>query len=94
MQELLRRDRNHNLVDPVPDINHNNVNHGVHVGVVAAAAAAAANAEEAPAGADHAGNLRAEHQALLLGRGPTRFQPYRRPSWFPLRVSDTFYFEI
>ncbi|CAJ0594354.1 unnamed protein product [Cylicocyclus nassatus] len=38
------------------------------------------------AGAQGAGGLAAEHQALLLLREPQAFQPYIRPRFFPLRV--------
>lgn len=31
-------------------------------------------------------NLGAVHQALLLGEGPSGFQPYKRPKWFTIRV--------
>ncbi|VDO47150.1 unnamed protein product [Haemonchus placei] len=38
------------------------------------------------AGAQGAGGLAAEHQALLLLREPQAFQPYTRPALFPLRI--------
>lgn len=31
--------------------------------------------------------LGAEHQAILQGGGPTGFQPYNRPKWFPVRIT-------
>lgn len=33
------------------------------------------------------GVLAAAHQALLQGVGPSGFQAYRRPPWFPVRVA-------
>ena len=32
--------------------------------------------------------LAAAHHALLFVQGPTGFQPYQRPAWFTLRVSN------
>ncbi|XP_065210873.1 E3 ubiquitin-protein ligase MARCHF6 [Planococcus citri] len=55
-----------------------------------AGAPAAANAAAAAAAADNAalagGGLGAAHQALLQRGGPTGFQPYEKPKWFPLRI--------
>ena len=43
-----------------------------------------------PVNNDHggggAGGLGAAHQALLQQEGPTGFQPYERPRWFPARL--------
>jgi E3 ubiquitin-protein ligase MARCH6 len=43
-----------------------------------------------PVNIDHggggAGGLGAAHQALLQQEGPTGFQPYERPRWFPARL--------
>jgi len=43
-----------------------------------------------PVNNDHggggAGGLGAAHQALLQREGPTGFQPYERPRWFPARL--------
>ncbi|XP_059140902.1 E3 ubiquitin-protein ligase MARCHF6-like [Physella acuta] len=39
-----------------------------------------------PAAQDIGDGLGAAHQAMLQGGGPTGFQPYKRPSFFPARI--------
>lgn len=41
-----------------------------------------------PAAAPPQGGLGAAHQAMLLGAGPTGFQPYKTPSYFALKVNN------
>lgn len=51
---------------------------------------AQARHQQQPVNIDHggggAGGLGAAHQALLQQEGPTGFQPYERPRWFPARL--------
>ncbi|CAD6184168.1 unnamed protein product [Caenorhabditis auriculariae] len=47
----------------------------------------AANERQAQPAAAAGGGLAAEHQALLLLREPQAYEPYVRPSYFPLRIA-------